>query len=269
MKTLLAHFFGELGWELFGFQAFMRSLSERYDKTIIISRPLNYALYADFTKEFVPYTPKTDITNYAKCKDELPEDFYDSFEYTDLIPAGTQLVHWSTSKGLFHFNDRYLKGARPKYIKFGRKEPNLGYDILIHARSTNKLNSGNRNWGEGRWMSLVERLKGFHIACIGFEDASLHIDGIDDMRGIGLCRLTDLMASSRLVVGTSSGPMHLASLCGTLHLVISNKINRKRYLFHWNPFRTPVIFVDQWNWHPPVEEIERLIKGYFDKPPRS
>ena len=118
-------------------------------------------------------------------------------------------------------------------------------------------------------MRLVERLKGYNIACIGTEDASLHVDYTDDMRGVGLARLTDLMASSRLVVGTSSGPMHLAQLTGTPHLVISHKINRLRYLRDWAPFGTKCIFVDQWSWHPPVEEIERLIKGYFDNPPKS
>ena len=265
MKTLLSHFWGELGWELFSFQAFMRSLSERYDKTIIISRPLNYALYADFADEFVPYSPQTNQTNYAKCRDTLPEGFYDRYEYTDLIPAGVQLVHWSTSRGLFHFNDQYLKGARPEYIKFGRKEPNFGYDILIHARSTNKLHSGTRNWGVGNWMRLVEKLKGYNIASIGTEDASLHVDYTDDMRGVGMGRLSDLMASSRLVVGTSSGPMHLASLCGTTHLVISHKINRKRYLDHWNPFHTECIFIDQWGWHPPVEEVEKQVKSYLER----
>lgn len=268
-KILLSHFYGEMGWELFGFQALMRSLSEQYNKTMIISRPLNYALYADFATDFIPYTPKTNITNYAKCKDDLPEDFYDNYEYTDLIPAGVQLVHWSTSKGLFNFNDKYLNKARPKYIKFGRKEPNLGYDILLHCRSTIKLRSGGRNWGYGNWSQLVTSLRGYHIACIGTEDASLWIDGTDDMRGIGMGRLTDLMASSRLVVGTSSGPMHLSQLCGTPHLVISSKINRLRYLRDWAPFRTECIFVDGWGWKPPVEEIEKLIKSYFDKPARG
>jgi hypothetical protein len=113
-------------------------------------------------------------------------------------------------------------------------------------------------------MRLVEKLKGYHIACIGTEDASLHIDGTDDMRGIGMGKLVDLMASSRLIAGGSSGPMHLAALCGLPHLVWSAPINRLRYLRDWNPFGTECLFVDQWGWHPPVEEIEKKLKGFFD-----
>jgi SAM-dependent methyltransferase len=56
----------------------------------------------------------------------------------------------------------------------------------------------------------------------------------------------DMMAASKLVIGPSSGPMHLASLCKTPHLVWTGKqwsstikaFNDERYTWKWNPFRT-------------------------------
>ena len=266
-KTLLAGpFVGEMGWELFGWQGYLRALSERYDKTIVITRPLNAAIYADFATEVVSYIPSTNKSNYNKCVDELPENYYEQFDYDDIIPSQTQLVHWSPSKGNWGVNKKYIpQGVQQKFIRFGQKAEKE-YDIIIHARNTSKLNSGNRNWGYKNWDKLVQNLHEFKIACVGMPDSSIYVSGTDDMRGVGMQRLMNLMVNSSLVVGGSSGPLHLASLCDTPHLVWSHRINRNRYLRDWRPFDTECIFVDQWGWKPPPQEIEKLILNCSEFP---
>ena len=67
------------------------------------------------------------------------------------------------------------------------------------------------------------------------------------------------MNKSKLIVGPSSGPMHMASLCGLKHLVWSTEYNRVRYERDWNPFKTEVIFHSDGGWNPNPETIKEII----------
>ena len=264
-KTLLVHFVGEMGHELMSFQGYVRAMSRNYDKTIVITRPLNGAIYADFADEIIAYTPSTENTNHSTCVDDMPPRYYDQFDYDDIIPANTTLAKWFPGKGIWVNKKIVPSGLRQEFVRYGRRDRECGYDILFHVRSTNKKNTGRRNQPASHWMELVQNLQEFSIACIGTEKASLWIPGTDDMRGVGMQRLMNLMASSELVAGVSSGPIHLASLCGTPHLVWSQKLNRRRYFEDWNPFRTECVFMDQENWKPSAEKVEKAIREYFTK----
>ena len=57
-RTLIAGpWVGEFGWELFAWQAYIRSLSRHFEKTVVISRPNSKSLYEDFVDDFVSFTP--------------------------------------------------------------------------------------------------------------------------------------------------------------------------------------------------------------------
>jgi len=96
------------------------------------------------------------------------------------------------------------------------------------------------------------------IAEIGTDDA-FKINDVDDYRNVSLEDTVAVINNSKLVVGQSSGPMHLASLCGTPHLVWSEEYNKIRYTEHWNPFKTKVFFYSQKDWNPDVEVIYKEI----------
>ena len=264
-KTLLCHMIGELGHELMSWNSYIRALSERYDKTIVITRPLNGALYVDFADEIHSYTPSTNKANHSTCVDEMPEGYYDQFDYDDIIPANTTIAKWLPGKGVWINRNIFPKGMTPEWRKFGNIGAAEKYDIILHCRSTTKMNSGRRNWGLDNWMELVQNLQEFNIACIGTANDSLWIPGTYDFRGVGMQRVMDLMANAKLVVGSSSGPMHLSALTLTPSLVISDKINRRRYMEDWNFFRTPCIFYSEGGWKPNPQEVEKLIKEYFNK----
>jgi ADP-heptose:LPS heptosyltransferase len=82
-----------------------------------------------------------------------------------------------------------------------------------------------------------------------------------------LSEVMDLMAGATMVIGPSSGPMHLASLCGTPHIVwTDDKVwpaakmnNRTRYEKAWNPLRTPCKVLDANGWDPSVETVASLV----------
>jgi len=264
-KTLLTHFTGELGHELMSWQSYVRALSRKYDKTIVITRPLNGALYTDFADEIHYYTPSTNKANHSKCVDDMPENYYEQFEYDDIIPANSTIAKWLPGRGVWINRKFFLKGMMPEWRKFGKIGAAEKHDIIFHCRSTNKLNSSRRNYPADKWLDLVDSLRGLKMACIGTEDASLWLPGTDDYRGVGLQRVMDLMANARLVVGSSSGPLHLASLCGAPHLVISDKINRLRYMESWNYFRTECLFLSEYGWKPPPQIVEEMIKEFLNK----
>ena len=80
--------------------------------------------------------------------------------------------------------------------------------------------------------------------CYPYQDRPLH-DTIHMLR------------TARVLVGTSSGPMHLGALCGTPLVVFSSERNRRRYETDWNPFNVPVKFIP--TWHPSVGQVQDAI----------
>jgi len=256
-KTLLAGpWVGEFGWELFCWQGYIRRMSRDYDKTIIISRPGNQALYKDFYSEYIEFDPNSFKTDSWMCKDaEDSSHLIKNIAHTDYfignfdigyrcLPDGKSI----DTNGLFKEQD---------FIKYEETTNYGGYDILFHCR--NKITGSQRNWDINQWVELKKKLPNeLKIACIGNSQA-FHITGCDDLRGIDLTDLIGVMNKSKIIVGPSSGPMHLASLCGLTHLVWSSEHNRVRYFTDWNPHKTKVIFYSDENWTPNPENIKNII----------
>ena len=152
-----------------------------------------------------------------------------------------------------------------KYIKYG--DPTVApkhYDVLIHARGTDKHGTGFRNWPEFKWADLIKHT-GLSYASIGSQEGSYHVDNTDDLRGVSLEELCGYMSASTMVIGPSSGPMHLASLCGTPHFVWSgDKPNVDRYEKYWNPLKTRVKVLDHTHgWDPPLLTILKELEKFY------
>ncbi len=262
-KVLLAGpWVGEFGWELFGWQGYLRHLSKSYKEVHVISRPGHGRLYEDFAASFHEFDPQSWETAMQNCYNikASPAELVNSIPHTDYF------------SGLFNINVQY-DGHRAvdnsgmfgmqvfhKYQKVGEAKP---FDLLFHPR--NKPSDSLRNWSKDNWQKLVDLLKDrYTIATIGNEQA-FALEGTTDLRAIPLAELIDHMCCAKLVVGPSSGPMHLASLCGTKHLVWSSEVNRLRYKSWWNPFSTEVEFVSNGDfdlragWNPDPQAISDTI----------
>jgi len=259
MKTLLAlPWVGEFGHELFGWQGYLRKYSQDYDKVVVACRPGRELLYADFADEIISYDPggtETDMHRLRDAKEDL-SDFYINRGYSGIVLRAI---------GVYN-------PLLQKFIKFGTASTKEHRDIVIHARSTSKCGTSYRNWGYDLWERFVRAFPDKRIACIGTVSESLGISQTENLRGISLEWLADILASSTVCVGPSSGPMHFASLCGCPHVVwADNRVavidNRKRYEVEWNPFRTPVAFIE--DWQPPVElvikKVEEMLRAHTDK----
>ena len=150
------------------------------------------------------------------------------------------------------FPVRDISRAPTIFKKFGEASEAKKYDVLIHARAR-RANRAGDNWPLENWKCLLPDLGG-KIACVGTKAQALHLEGTDDLRGISLAALADILASSSVIIGGSSGAMHFATLCGLPQIVWSGvPRTMKRYEENWNPFNVPVFPIRK-N-HPFVAEV--------------
>jgi ADP-heptose:LPS heptosyltransferase len=241
-RSLLAGpFLGEFGWELFCWQARLRQMSRsgEYQKTYVYCRPGHECLYEDFA-EVNTVPPSVTAEN---SKDRTYR----------VIRANRRLVHyvktWTREEceqnGFFD----------QQFVRLGKPVEGAP-EIVVHARS--RAHRKRANWPKHRYDALIRHYLalGFRVAVIGTQTDSLRFDydGIVDYRGRPLRDVCDLLASAQVIVGTSSGPMHLAALCGCAQVVFTDDSNAERYRDHWNPFRVAAR-IPPGGWHPTVRDV--------------
>ena len=250
---LIGPWIGEFGWELFCWQGHIRRISKNYKKVVVISRPGHKFLYQDFCDEFIEFkTPLNAVVDSWRCSG------IDNNKIRNLTKNIRHDVKLSpVNIGFLIFGDGRMQLSEnfknQEFIKYKSNSLEKHFDILIHPR--NRKVGNLRNWNKDKWEILVNKLSNdYKIATIGTNE-SIHIEGTEDLRNISIEDTVSVMNRTKLVVGPSSGPMHLASLSGAPHLVWSEAYNKNRYLIAWNPFKTPVVFYDKENWNPSVNNI--------------
>lgn len=240
MTTLFAGpWVGEFGWELFCWQGRLRAIADQYERVIVSSRPGHEALYEDFAHEFVPFTPPNGQPDCHRMHG------YDGTAFSHLVPDGVEWMNpwdlkadWSSGPPVVR--DQY-------FIQFGTATP-YKYDALIHARE--RKTCSERNWSRDNWLELYSALpSSWTIGWIGTRDEAFAHPAKSslDLRGLPLRDLIQEIRAARLVLGPSSGPIHLAALCGTPHVVWSgNYRDVPRYSKLWNPFNVAHAMLTTW-----------------------
>jgi hypothetical protein len=250
---------GEFGWELMTWVPFCRHKARKRAVNIICQSGHEY-LYRDFAKEICTYDysggnggDRWNFSERPTVRPFVPEEFKAKFYGCDFVLPTSATCS---------------EDAKRDYRAYGICENKNAFHVLIHARGTFKYGQVERNWSVAKWDAVVgwaisrygRRVK---IACIGSKKGAYRILGTCDLRGIPLGDLCDVMASSHVLMGPSSGPMHLGELTGTKRILwTDNKVypgikgtNRKRYELTWSPFRTQVNVIDAYGWDPPVETV--------------
>lgn len=236
-KLIAGPFVGEFGWELFGWQGYLRKISQEYDDIKIISRKQNEFLYRDFYSKFLGFDPKS----------------YNCSSYECLDFKGSILLQNSDLCDHIYFNKigdfkRFSK-IKPEYIIYGKKENEIKYDIVIHAR---KIEMGTRQKRDRSTnKDILQKMVDIFIkndkkiACIGLSDYAYQLENCDIIFDKNLEYLSNIIRNSRVIIGPSSGPIHFASLCNCPQYVWcgpDDKNHRllKRYSHEWNPFEVEV-----------------------------
>ena len=257
--TLLAGpFAGEFGWELLSWQAYVRKQSRGFATTIVSCPPGHQALYQDFTPLILTHAIQGVKDCWRTSPDQAPQLRQ---AYNLLVPqhSGTLLAC-----------RRRYELAEQEFIRFGtlqRVTESERCDVLLHVREAFGKHP-EHSWAplHAELVTDVLRKQGFSVGAIGTQ--AYCPQNAKDLRRIDLSRLMDLMAAAKLVAGPSSGPLHLASLCGTPQVVWTDKqvysalggTNRQRYEMLWNPLQTPVTVIDEFGWQPPVGAIVKAVR---------
>jgi hypothetical protein len=263
--VLIGPILGEFGYEVMTCQAAIRHFltceRHKYDKVIVGCREGNEYMY-ELATDF--YFPKEfSLNTQANCSDgkipHFPEEIVKKYSPCIQFPINT------------------IDQTKQNFIKFGvkfeYKECWCKYDVLFHARNSHKYSTARRNWLSEKWVELQAKLwaLNYKMGSIGTMAEAEHIGGTDDLRGLPLNVLCDVIASSKVVAGPSSGAMHLTSLCGTPHVVwcntagtaigkIAKNSTRDRYEVLWNPLKSKAVVIDSEGWNPSVETVCNAIR---------
>jgi hypothetical protein len=132
--------------------------------------------------------------------------------------------------------------------------------VVLHCRGINKCEE--RNLGRSPWDRVVCALNARDIkpVIVGTpQDYLPKGDLAHDLRLGPLCDTIFYMRKAKVVVGASSGPMHLAQACNAPVVVWSGNAHKdeRRYELTWNHFCSPVDFIAT-TWKPDPKDI---IKG--------
>lgn len=255
---------GEFGWELMSWQGYIRALSRGFKETICFGPKGHQVLYGDFASRYIP------IVELPGLKDCWWVD-----------QAGAQVMKLEKTVGLYDGTKVYPRSLVPldrqEFIRFG--DPSKAedrYDVLFHIRGPvgkRKNHQWNIRNAEKVGQALLD--EGYKGGVIGTANGAQVIPGFKDLRGIELGKLMDVISAAKVVVGPSSGPMHLASLCGTPHVVWTDRqfysmarcTNRERFERVWNPLKTRVEVIDKFDWNPPDSVIVEKVKELLCKTP--
>lgn len=245
---------GEFGWELMSWQAWCRRQAKKFKKVYACSYPNMEYLYRDFA-EFIPHGCQKRYLDWTNIE-QIQIDYHVPEDVTQqIIPFKQYRLE----------NQEFIKFGWP-----GDGKQLVKSDILIHARGGAKKE---RNYPVEKWEMLVEKLNEIIdsfgvIASIGTKD-DLHIKGTTDCRGLSLEGDCKYISQAKMVIGQSSGAMHLASLCGTPHLVWGDSRTyfgetlEMRYKHTWNPLNTPVYWIYDDNWSPDPQILAKMIDNFL------
>ena len=233
---------GELGWEIINYVPYINHLVSinEYNEIHIVVREGREGLYPMGTRWYPiklssaksmgnsgPPPPPNKIANKLKKAFEV---------------AKASLP----SRGM-----RYIK--RRKFLKYEADPevvkkwglPNNAATLCIRGRKF----GNHKNWSPENWAKLCEHIVnvGYTPVLIGHKE-TIQFDpppGCVDIRD--RTTISDLIAifhASKFVAGQSTGPMHLASMCGIPHAVWGSARIKSRYQESWNPHKTVIEYLD-------------------------
>lgn len=272
----VAPFLGEFGWEVALWRGWVASQVLGKPATILC-RPGHQALYR-FEKHHrvVPcdYKPVFSDCQHAfvvhknshRClnKDDYVEMVRRSVHMGSKSPPESKLKRALTPPEMpvqWKGDQPTLKGA--KFPPLGSRDD--APRVLLHVRRCADKQP-KRNWDVGQAAAVAKRLQrnGVLVMCIGTRRDAAMVGG-RDMRDAPISELVSYMGPNTIVVGPSSGPMHLAQHCGCPIVVWSGlKKSIERYNHAWNPHSAPVKWVgDGLTWDPAPGDIFEAIMSFM------
>ena len=266
MKALVAGpWVGELGWELMRWQGHVRFMYQhiKADKLIVATQRGHEYFYNDMNPEVFHSTLNPQANGWMEGTLNPQYTTYEKNYIKKMLKDCSDVTYLKPTK------ETTSPQIRQVFISYGKPNKEYATDVLFHIRDVKRNRSTRRNWKTANWVMLNERLSqhGIKVGCIGLSNHALHIIHTSNFLNVNIRYLVNIIASTKLVIGPSSGPMHLASLCKIPHLVWTDNrkwgsvsaTNRERYETLWNPFQTKVKVLDDCNWQPTVNQVYEAV----------
>jgi hypothetical protein len=273
MTLFAGPFLGEFGWEVCIWAPWLRYVSETSrEDMVVLCRPGHRWLYQDFAEAFPiienhkPAVKKVDaciawIEGRGKANDEL---------YFEILRQNLKMTGRKPSRGR-HLTPNavpytWTSGTPSprlhvaRYRKLGKGDP-TGTDVVVHVRNCD-AHHPHRNWKRDSAQTVVSGLRdcGHSVIAIGTRDGALCPDGAIDYRGQPIAKVCSEIGPTTIVVGPSSGPMHLAQHAGARIVLWSGfDKSRPRYEKDWNPHGCKVDWVGL-TWDPDPQLALDVVK---------
>jgi len=245
----------EFGWILFCWSGWLRKRAKSFDRCVVACEAGTEVLYQDFADEIVKVVNLPTEGRFCyRCDNYKTPEFQDIFGHS-LKRADV----WYPPNRHTIIYPRANWRSSQEFVRLGRKTDQK-YDLLLHARD--RRLAPERNWQADNWLTLIKLLQPQSVASVGTSAEASHIDGTDDLRDMPLGDLVNVMRSSNLLIGPSSGAIHLAALCDlptvTWYGLPYKTDNQRRFETDWNPFGAKVRAIYWEDWQPTAFEISSL-----------
>lgn len=257
-------YYGEVGWELFNWRSHARFVCQEqgpFDHRFAVVRAGHEGIYNGLIYEFDTFTEHEDCTEGNAFVLHRP-DAYDHYKAHcqrcnkqvaklrkhghEVVPVRLPLSKYRYFR--YKMRHRLFEILQPYPERLAHWQRQITPTALIFAlrwinRSTKKNTPEHLYQAAADWADKCGR----QFVTVGKRSHPMKFS----QRGLALMdqtTLDDLIAIYHLggmVIGSSSGPMHLASVTCTPHVVWGGGRNdvRARYLKEWNPFKTPVDYL--------------------------
>lgn len=249
---------GELGWEMMVWQGYVRAIGRRYSKVLVISYPSSSVLYENST--FVAHDKTLIESGFGlgamsrrsnqelirNCvRNRLASKEYDIFLPNDLNRITRRLL------------------LRPIFVRLKAKRSDATkFDIVFHFRDFERPGDKRKSYPHAyaNRLFMLCAQGGLTCVCIGHPDMSYCPEGCEDRRSLDMAVAIDVISNSHVIVGGSSSPMHLASLCAKPIVVwIGDGADIERYISYWNPHKSPVYVVTDKSFQPAPEDVFEML----------
>lgn len=249
---IVGPYVGEFGWEIMEWIPYVRMIAKRYKRVIAISYTNSRYFYSN--SEFFPTNLELGSSGFGFG--EIPKSLEKKIISSCAQAYGLQ--HFDLFKPSFlNRISKFLIGKK-KYLVYREDSLNMEIDILFHFRNFTREDGDYKNYPKEDCDKLVDNFvdKNFNVACIGHPKYSYCPKNASDLRSNDFKLTIAAMSASKLVVGGSSGPIHLACLCNKPIVTwISEEFGAERYRSYWNPFKVPVYIVSEKTFRPPKDQI--------------
>ena len=265
MKILYLYpYYGELGWELWNWKthcAYIAKNKGPFDHVFAVIREGREGIYP-FVTEFDTFSDYGDCSEgnaFVLTRPDAYDHYKDHCKRCDksvkkLEKSGHKVVIVRLPKSYYRYHrfkerHRLFEQLRPDAAVVERWSKVVNTDsVLFHLRHISRSPSKNtpekfykaaEKWARKNGRQFVTVGKTFGLT------PKFEIKGVNLLNQTNLADLTAILSVGGMVVGSSSGPMHMAAATKTPHVVWGGGRGevRARYKKNWNKLKTPVEFL--------------------------